>query len=107
MVDEAHHLDDAQSFRPCVYRVLWVLVGFSLCYSLGGRGILGRSWYFECGACADFACTVLFLLFALFNCLQSSPPLITGSWRDACFAPILFGPVRAGVHPPLVTCLAP
>ena len=89
MVDKKHIISTMlQSFVALgVISVLWVLVGFSLCFGDSLGGVVGdpRSFlaFKEVGLSpnADFAGTVPFLLFALFQLKFAiiTPALITGS----------------------------
>ena len=114
MVDKKHIISTMlQSFVALgVISVLWVLVGFSLCFGDSLGGVVGdpRSFlaFKEVGLSpnADFAGTVPFLLFALFQLKFAiiTPALITGSmagrvrFRAYILFMVLFALI---VYPPL------
>ena len=114
MVDKKHIISTMlQSFVALgVISVLWVLVGFSLCFGDSLGGIVGDPRTFlafqDVGLSpnADFAGTVPFLLFALFQLKFAiiTPALITGSmagrvrFRAYILFMVLFALV---VYPPL------
>ncbi len=114
MVDKKHIISTMlQSFVALgVISVLWVLVGFSLCFGESLGGIVGDPRTFlafrDVGLSpnADFAGTVPFLLFALFQLKFAiiTPALITGSmagrvrFRAYILFMVLFALV---VYPPL------
>ncbi|MGC6531631.1 MAG: ammonium transporter [Flavobacteriales bacterium] len=89
MVDRKHVISTMlQSFVALgVISVLWVLVGFSLCFGESFGGIIGNPATFLAfrgvglSPNADFAGTIPFLLFALFQLKFAiiTPALITGS----------------------------
>ena len=89
MVDRKHIISTMlQSFVALgVISVVWVLLGFSLCFGDSLGGIVGDPWTFLAfrgvglSPNADFAGTVPFLLFALFQLKFAiiTPALITGS----------------------------
>jgi Amt family ammonium transporter len=114
MVDKKHIISTMlQSFVALgVISVLWVLVGFSLCFGDSLGGIVGDPRTFLAfrnvglSPNADFAGTVPFLLFALFQLKFAiiTPALITGSmagrvrFRAYILFMVLFAVV---VYPPL------
>jgi Amt family ammonium transporter len=114
MVDKKHIISTMlQSFVALgVISVLWVLVGFSLCFGDSLGGIVGDPRTFLAfrnvglSPNADFAGTVPFLLFALFQLKFAiiTPALITGSmagrvrFRAYILFMVLFALV---VYPPL------
>ena len=114
MVDKKHIISTMlQSFVALgVISVLWVLVGFSLCFGDSLGGVVGDPRTFlafrEVGLSpnADFAGTVPFLLFALFQLKFAiiTPALITGSmagrvrFRAYILFMVLFALI---VYPPL------
>ena len=114
MVDRKHIISTMlQSFVALgVISVLWVLVGFSLCFGDSLGGIVGDPRTFlsfrnvGLSPNADFAGTVPFLLFALFQLKFAiiTPALITGSmagrvrFRAYILFMVLFALV---VYPPL------
>ena len=114
MVDKKHIISTMlQSFVALgVISVLWVLVGFSLCFGDSLGGIVGDPTTFLAfrnvglSPNADFAGTVPFLLFALFQLKFAiiTPALITGSmagrvrFRAYILFMVLFALV---VYPPL------
>ena len=114
MVDKKHIISTMlQSFVALdVISVLWVLVGFSLCFGESLGGIVGDPRTFlafqDVGLSpnADFAGTVPFLLFALFQLKFATitPALITGSMAGRALPRVHFvhGPVRVGGLPAAV-----
>ena len=114
MVDKKHIISTMlQSFVALgVISVLWVLVGFSLCFGESLGGIVGDPRTFLAfrgvglSPNADFAGTIPFLLFALFQLKFAiiTPALITGSmagrvrFRAYILFMVLFALV---VYPPL------
>jgi len=114
MVDKRHIISTMlQSFVALgVISVLWVLVGFSLCFGDSLGGIVGDPRTFLAfrgvglSPNADFAGTIPFLLFALFQLKFAiiTPALITGSmagrvrFRAYILFMVLFALI---VYPPL------
>ena len=114
MVDKKHIISTMlQSFVALgVISVLWVLVGFSLCFGDSLGGVVGDPRTFLAfrgvglSPNADFAGTVPFLLFALFQLKFAiiTPALITGSmagrvrFRAYILFMVLFALI---VYPPL------
>jgi Amt family ammonium transporter len=114
MVDKRHIISTMlQSFVALgVISVLWVLVGFSLCFGDSLGGIVGDPLTFLAfrgvglSPNADFAGTIPFLLFALFQLKFAiiTPALITGSmagrvrFRAYILFMVLFALI---VYPPL------
>ena len=114
MVDKRHIISTMlQSFVALgVISVLWVLVGFSLCFGESLGGIVGDPRTFLAfrgvglSPNADFAGTIPFLLFALFQLKFAiiTPALITGSmagrvrFRAYILFMVLFALI---VYPPL------
>ncbi|OUU18166.1 MAG: ammonia channel protein [Crocinitomicaceae bacterium TMED45] len=114
MVDKKHIISTMlQSFVALgVISVLWVLVGFSLCFGDSLGGIVGDPRTFLAfrgvglSPNADFAGTIPFLLFALFQLKFAiiTPALITGSmagrvrFRAYILFMVLFALI---VYPPL------
>ena len=114
MVDKRHIISTMlQSFVALgVISVLWVLVGFSLCFGESLGGVIGDPRTFLAfrgvglSPNADFAGTIPFLLFALFQLKFAiiTPALITGSmagrvrFRAYILFMVLFALV---VYPPL------
>ena len=114
MVDKRHIISTMlQSFVALgVISVLWVLVGFSLCFGDSLGGIIGDPRTFLAfrgvglSPNADFAGTIPFLLFALFQLKFAiiTPALITGSmagrvrFRAYILFMVLFALI---VYPPL------
>ena len=114
MVDKRHIISTMlQSFVALgVISVLWVLVGFSLCFGESLGGIVGNPRTFLAfrgvglSPNADFAGTIPFLLFALFQLKFAiiTPALITGSmagrvrFRAYILFMVLFALI---VYPPL------
>lgn len=114
MVDRKHIISTMlQSFVALgVISVVWVLVGFSLCFGESLGGVIGNPMTYlafrQVGLSpnADFAGTIPFLLFALFQLKFAiiTPALITGSmagrvrFRSYILFMVLFSLV---VYPPL------
>ena len=114
MVDRKHIISTMlQSFVALgVISVVWVLVGFSLCFGESLGGVIGNPMTYlafrKVGLSpnADFAGTIPFLLFALFQLKFAiiTPALITGSmagrvrFRSYILFMVLFSLV---VYPPL------
>ena len=114
MVDRKHIISTMlQSFVALgVISVVWVMVGFSLCFGESLGGVIGNPMTFlafrQVGLSpnADFAGTIPFLLFALFQLKFAiiTPALITGSmagrvrFRSYILFMVLFSLV---VYPPL------
>ncbi len=114
MVDKKHIISTMlQSFVALgVISVLWVLVGFSLCFGESLGGVVGDPRTFLAfrgvglSPNADFAGTIPFLLFALFQLKFAiiTPALITGSmagrvrFRSYILFMVLFALL---VYPPL------
>ena len=114
MVDRKHIISTMlQSFVALgVISVVWVMVGFSLCFGESLGGVIGNPMTYlafrQVGLSpnADFAGTIPFLLFALFQLKFAiiTPALITGSmagrvrFRSYILFMVLFSLV---VYPPL------
>lgn len=114
MVDRKHIISTMlQSFVALgVISVVWVLVGFSLCFGESLGGVIGNPMTYLAfrnvglSPKADFAGTIPFLLFALFQLKFAiiTPALITGSmagrvrFRSYILFMVLFSLV---VYPPL------